>query len=124
MHAPTPDGFLVTTAVPLRRSYLSPELTSNPEAPAPGGGPDVTRLRHQREEADRAYNDALTALDRAVRELREFPAAPPAFDDTQVPRLNERWQLLSASSGEADGWRGRLRRYILAAVAPLFQRQQ
>ncbi len=101
---------------------MSPEPTSNPENPA--GGPDVNSLRHQREEADRAYNDALTALDRAVRQLREFPAAPPAFDETQVARLNERWQLLSASSVTGDGWRGRLRRFVLAAVAPLFQQQQ
>ena len=63
---------------PLLRSgdlYLSPEPTSNPENPA--GGPDVNSLRHQREEADRAYNDALTALDRAVRQLREFRQRRP-----------------------------------------------
>ena len=36
--------------------------------------PGMLRARHEREAADLAYNDALTALDRAIQTLRTFPA--------------------------------------------------
>ncbi len=38
---------------------------------------DLTRLHDEREEADRVYNEALTALDNAIQQLRDMPDAPP-----------------------------------------------
>lgn len=99
-------------------------MKADTPAPPPGGEPDVTLLRHQREEADRAYNAALTALDRAVRELREFPSAPPRYDESQITPLNERWQLLPFLPSGGTGWLGRLRADVRAMFAPLFERQQ
>jgi SAM-dependent methyltransferase len=82
------------------------------------------RLRHQREDADRAYNEALTALDHAIQQTRALPAPPPGFDESQITPLNERWQLLSAAGQAGGGWLRRLRAQIWAIVGPLFDRQQ
>lgn len=83
---------------------------------------DLARLKREREEADRTYNDALTALDQAVQRLRDVPHPPPPYDEHQLASLNERWDLLSVRPVDG-GWRGRLRSVIWSAVAPLFERQ-
>lgn len=84
----------------------------------------LARLAREREEADRFYNDALTALDAAVQRLRELPHPPPAYDEHQITPLNERWELLSLKPVEGGGWLRRLRIHMWAMVAPLFERQQ
>ena len=92
---------------------------------APSGPIDLlARFRREREIADHAYNEALTALDHAIRRLRELPHPPPAFDDTQVSALNERWELLSHKPPERGGWLSRVRKHAWSMVAPLFERQQ
>ena len=40
----------------------------------------LNRLRGERDEADRRYNNALTTLDRAIRALPEIPHPPPDID--------------------------------------------
>ena len=79
----------------------------NPES---GSSDDLARLRQEREAADRAYNDALTALDAALQRLRDLPAAPPPFDDARMAELNEKWAILNGSPG---GFFGAPRRYQL-----------
>ena len=83
---------------------------------------DLTRFKREREDADRQYNDALTALDRALQRLRDVPHPPPPYDEHQLTPLNERWDLLAVKPVDR-GWRGRLRSVIWSAVAPLFERQ-
>ena len=83
---------------------------------------DLARFKWEREDADRTYNDALTALDRAMQRLRNVPHPPPPYDERQLARLNERWDLLSLRPADR-GWRGRVRSVIWSAVAPLFERQ-
>ena len=90
----------------------------------PGSADDLARLRYEREDADRVYNDALTALDGAIQRLREMPHPPPAFDEFQITPLNERWELLRLKSAEGGGWFRRVRAHVWAMVAPLFERQQ
>jgi len=85
---------------------------------------DRARLKQEREDADRAYNDALTALDGAVQRLREMPHPPPSYDEHQITPLNEQWDLLQARPTSQPGWRGRVRSLIWRVVAPLFERQQ
>ena len=85
---------------------------------------DLARLKREREGADRLYNDALTALDRAIQRLREMPHAPPAYDEHQITPLNERWELLPLKPADGRGWRGRLRALAWQMVEPLFERQQ
>jgi O-antigen chain-terminating methyltransferase len=91
---------------------------------ADGSADDLARLRHEREEADRAYNDALTGLDGAIQRLRESPLPPPPYDESQITSLNQLWELLPLKPVEPRGWLHRLRSYIWGTVAPLFGRQQ
>jgi hypothetical protein len=87
--------------------------------------PDLlARLRREREAADLAYNDALTALDHAIRRARELPHPPPAYDNSQAAALNEGWELLSHKPADQGGWLSRVRQHAWAVVAPLFERQQ
>jgi len=85
---------------------------------------DLARLRHERDQYDRVYNDALTVLDGAIQRLREMPLPPPTYDESQIGTLNERWELLPLKPSESRGWLRRLRSYIWGTVAPVFDRQQ
>jgi SAM-dependent methyltransferase len=85
---------------------------------------DLARLKQERDDADRAYNDALTALDQEVQHLREMPHPPPSYDEHQITPLNDGWDLLQARPDQPPGWRGWLSSLIWQAVAPLFERQQ
>jgi len=87
---------------------------------------DLERLARERDEYDRRYNDALTALDRAIlRELPEIPHPPPAYDEFQITPLNQLWRLLpEGGPAFGGGWRGRLRRFVWRMVGPLFEQQE
>jgi hypothetical protein len=85
---------------------------------------DVTlqRLKKERLEADRLYQDALTALDKSLRPPPALPPVPPPVDDHQAAALNQSWDLqLSAPQG--SGIRGRLAGIVWSVVAPYLQRQ-
>ena len=86
---------------------------------------DIERRRTEREAADRAYNEALTALDQAFPALPELPHPPVAYDESQLPGLNDRWRIVAAEP--AAGFTGRRRRVALAIwriVGPALERQQ
>ena len=85
---------------------------------------DVARLDEQRLEADGAYNEALTAVDRAAARPPFEPAPPPGPDGSRLPELNAGWDIIGPSPVAAAGWRGRLAGVVWRVVAPLFQRQQ
>ena len=85
---------------------------------------DVERLTRQRLEADLAYNEALTAVDREAARPPSAPPPPPGPDATRLPELNAGWEIVGATPIAATGWRGKLAGVVLRAVAPLFQRQQ
>jgi hypothetical protein len=89
----------------------------------PSSPDDLAGLKEERAAADREYNDALTRLDRAIRQLpTDFPHPPPGPDEHQVTPLNTLWKIdMPPARG---GWRGRLVAAIRRAVAPLFDQQQ
>jgi SAM-dependent methyltransferase len=89
-----------------------------------GSADDLARLKRERADADRLYNDALTALDGAIQKLRDLPHPPPPPDESQITPLNERWDLLSLKPADGSGWLKRLRAHVWVMVAPLFERQQ
>jgi SAM-dependent methyltransferase len=91
---------------------------------AQGSAEEIDRLKRERDEADRLYNEALTRVDAAIQSPRVFPPPPPPFDELQITPLNERWELLSLKPDEGGGWLKRLRAHAWAMVAPLFERQQ
>jgi SAM-dependent methyltransferase len=86
---------------------------------------DIERRRVEREAADRAYNDALTALDQAFPKLPEWPHPPVAYDESQLPALNDRWGILAANPvADLRGWRRRLAALVWGLVEPALERQQ
>ena len=54
----------------------------------------LVRLERERLEADRRYNDALTAVDRALQSVPTLPAAPAAYDASRLADLNARFDIL------------------------------
>ena len=98
------------------------------------------QLEHEREAADRQYNEALTALDRAYQDRpdrpghpahqarpggTDLPAAPIFHDASQVERLNEDWKIVSEGAPAAGrSLKGRLGGFIRRALAPVFHAQQ
>jgi SAM-dependent methyltransferase len=82
----------------------------------------LQRLKRERDEADRRYNDALTALDRALPGPATWPASRIGYDDSQLPALNSAWEILEQPEARA-GWRGRLAGFVWRVIAPSLQRQ-
>lgn len=83
------------------------------------------RLDRERQAADRRYNDALTALDRALQARPELPSPPVFHDVTQVERLNQGWKILPEAGPAIDrSLRGRLRGFIWRVLAPTLEAQQ
>ena len=85
---------------------------------------DLARLKHERHEADRRYNEALTALDAAIQALPPRPACPPPPDEAQITPLNERWEITRALPALGGGWRGKVAGLALAVIKPALDQQQ
>ena len=81
----------------------------------------LRRLERERDEADRRYNDALTALDRAHPGGFSPPGAVRAFDEHQLGALNDGWKTLQEPP--PGGLKGRLAGFVWRTVAPSLQRQ-
>jgi SAM-dependent methyltransferase len=81
----------------------------------------LRRLKQERDEADRRYNDALTALDRAVMRVPDLPHPPPGYDEHQLAPLNQSWDVSSRPPG--GGVKGRIAALVWRLVAPGFQKQ-
>lgn len=85
----------------------------------------LARLERERLEADRAYNQALTVVDHALRTMPQLPAAPPPYDPSRLPDVNNAWDTLPAGPPPfAGGLRGRLGRFVWRLVAPAFEQQR
>ena len=87
---------------------------------------EIERLAQSRAEADRLYNDALTAVDAAATAPQpELPRPATAFDDRQLEALNESWRLLPDETIDlGTGWRRRLHGLVWRLIGPILQRQQ
>jgi hypothetical protein len=89
----------------------------------PDSPDDLEGLKAEREAADRAYNDALTRLDRAIQKLpAQFPHPPPVPDEHQVTPLNTLWTIDPPAA--PAGWGGPVVNAVRRMVAPLFEQQQ
>jgi SAM-dependent methyltransferase len=86
---------------------------------------DLARLKREREDADRGYNEALTGLDAVrLRDAPEFPHPPPPPDEAVVTPINLQWQVLAARPQLPPGWRGRLAAFVWSVIEPVVTAQQ
>ncbi len=86
--------------------------------------PLVTRLIAERAEAHRKYNEALTALDRAIQSSPAWPSPPEPYDEHKLPAINEAWTIVPPGGPPRPaGWRGRIADAAWQLVAPVFDRQ-
>jgi SAM-dependent methyltransferase len=85
----------------------------------------LSRLEHERQQADTRYNDALTALDRAVQGRPAMPDPPPPYDESKLTAINEAWDILPSGAPPIDTTvKGRLRGFIWRLVGPSLDRQK
>ena len=84
----------------------------------------LNRLAAERTEAHRRYNEALTAVDRAIQALAAWPEPPPAYDEQKLPAINDAFNSL------AEGWPqrpggigGAMFDSAWSAIKPVFDRQ-
>jgi SAM-dependent methyltransferase len=82
----------------------------------------LLRLKQERDEADRRYNDALTALDSALLTLPDLPPPPAEYDEHQITPLNGAWDI-GVAAPRASGLKGRLAAFVWSIVGPIFQKQ-
>ena len=84
----------------------------------------VSRLAAERAEAHRRYNEALTALDRAIQALPELPAAPPPYDEQQLPVINETLPGIAPRQPAGAAWWHRgIFDSTWRVIGPIFERQ-
>jgi hypothetical protein len=89
----------------------------------PNSPDDLAGLNAERDAADRAYNEALTRLDRAIQQLpADFPQPPPVPDEHQVTPLNTLWKI--DEPRPPAGFGGPIIKAVRRMVAPLFEQQQ
>ncbi len=55
----------------------------------------LNRLAAERVDAHRRYNEALTAVDRAIQTLTDWPEAPPPYDERKLPDINDAFTALA-----------------------------
>jgi SAM-dependent methyltransferase len=85
----------------------------------------VARLERERAAADRAYNDALTAVDRAIQAVPRLPDRPAAYDTSRLAEANDSWDILPSGAPPQDrSWRGRLRGFVWRLVGPPLETQR
>jgi SAM-dependent methyltransferase len=85
----------------------------------------LERLERERLDADRQYNEALTALDRSIGGTTDLPHVPPAYDVTRLEELNRCWDLLPSGAPALDGsLKGRLRRFVWQLIGPPLETQR
>ena len=90
----------------------------------PTGPEDLEQLRLERDAADLRYNEALTALDRALPRFAP-PVAPLPSVEPHPELLQDQWAILDgAALPPPRGVRSRLAHFIWRLVHPFLARQQ
>jgi O-antigen chain-terminating methyltransferase len=88
-------------------------------------GDRIPRLERERQQADRVYNDALSALDRVLEPRVDLPHPPPPYDDAKLSAVNEAWNILPEGPPAIDSsLKGRLRAFVWRLVGPPLETQR
>ena len=84
----------------------------------------VNQLVAERTEAHRRYNEALTAVDRAIQALADWPEPPPAYDEEKLPAINDAFtSLTQAPPQRPGGIGGAMFDSAWTVIKPVFDRQ-
>jgi trans-aconitate methyltransferase len=86
----------------------------------------LARLERERLDADRLYNEALTAVDRALQAPPALPEPPPLYDETRLTDINAAWDILPHGVPPLEGgsFKDRLRRFVWRLVGPSLETQK
>ena len=85
----------------------------------------IARLERERLEADRLYNDALTAVDHAIQQPPRLPCTPQRYDDDRVSPLNAAWDILPNGPPPIDrSIAGRIRGFVWRLLGPPLEAQR
>jgi len=85
----------------------------------------LARRERERLEADRLYNDALTAVDQALPVPVTLPDEPTAIDHSRLADINRSWDPVPNGAPSIDrSFKGRLRGLIWRMVGPSFESQR
>ena len=85
----------------------------------------IARLERERQQADSAYNAALTALDAAIQAVSHFPDPPPDYDAAALGAANHAWDILPSGAPVLDrSLKGRLRSFVWRIVGPSLETQR
>jgi SAM-dependent methyltransferase len=85
----------------------------------------LARLERERLQADRLYNDALTAVDHAIQAVPTLPEPIPRYDPSRLSEINSAWDILPEGSPPADpSLRGRLRAFVWRMLGPPLEAQR
>lgn len=85
----------------------------------------LARLERERREADRQYNEALTAVDAALPAPVVLPDVPPPVDESRLADINRSWDTLPGGAPPIDrSLKGRLRGLIWRMVGPPLESQR
>jgi len=84
----------------------------------------LNRLLAERTEAHRRYNEALTAVDRAIQAAANLPPPPPPYDEQKLPAINDAWPIINDRVPERpEGLSGKAFDAVWGALKPVFERQ-
>ena len=85
----------------------------------------LARLERERQEADKQYNDALTAVDQSLVPPSELPPPPARYDASKLADVNHAWDILSGQAPAIDrSFKGRLRGFIWRLIGPPLDAQR
>lgn len=82
-----------------------------------------TRLSAERADAHRRYNEALTALDRAIQSLPEWPAPPPPYDEQLITPINNAWKILPDEQPKLSFIPSPVARVLWDTLGPVLKQQ-
>jgi SAM-dependent methyltransferase len=85
----------------------------------------LARLERERLSADQRYNEALTAVDRALQTAPALPAAPASYDPSRLHDVNAAHDILPGGPPTFDrSLKGRLRRFVWRLIGPPLETQR
>ena len=84
---------------------------------------DLRRLKREREEAERQFQEELAALDRARQALPDLPHPPPEIDTSALDRLGTLVETSAAPPAQSGRWRRRVRELVWSVIEPVVDRQ-